>query len=287
MSYTIQRGDTLSAIAKKYNTSVSELAKLNNISNPNKIYAGSTLSLPGSSSPAAGTTAVPKSTGDQITDLIGQIRELNERPFSEYEIIPLEQAKQQAQGQYKSQYDQLLEQTKRQLDLDAERRGIFNSPLAADMMMQKDAQIRGAYDTDVATLAQQLYNDSYSKAMQQRQFDIEARNSELGRLTTLLQSLQEERAFAEAQKLARRGGGGGGGSRTPSAPMTEQQIQYEAASRSLKSILSYNYPTQRALADDAYKWLTSVGNTMGQDVKNYLWNQVKDQYNKKYYSYNK
>ena len=43
--YTIQRGDTLSAIAQKYNTSVEELARLNNISNVNLIYAGSQIKI--------------------------------------------------------------------------------------------------------------------------------------------------------------------------------------------------------------------------------------------------
>ena len=37
--YTIKRGDTLSKIAREYGTTVSEIANLNNISNPNLIYA--------------------------------------------------------------------------------------------------------------------------------------------------------------------------------------------------------------------------------------------------------
>ena len=36
--YIIKKGDTLSAIASKYNTTYQELAKLNNIKNPNLIY---------------------------------------------------------------------------------------------------------------------------------------------------------------------------------------------------------------------------------------------------------
>lgn len=38
--YTIKKGDTLSAIAKKYGTTYQNLAKMNGIANPNKIYAG-------------------------------------------------------------------------------------------------------------------------------------------------------------------------------------------------------------------------------------------------------
>lgn len=36
--YIVKKGDTLSAIANKYNTTYQELAKLNNIKNPNLIY---------------------------------------------------------------------------------------------------------------------------------------------------------------------------------------------------------------------------------------------------------
>lgn len=41
--YTIKAGDTLSEIAKKYGTSVDNLCKMNNIKNPNLIYAGVTI----------------------------------------------------------------------------------------------------------------------------------------------------------------------------------------------------------------------------------------------------
>ena len=42
----IQRGDTLSGLAIKYNTTVARLVELNNIQNPNLIYAGNTLIVP-------------------------------------------------------------------------------------------------------------------------------------------------------------------------------------------------------------------------------------------------
>ena len=43
--YTIKRGDTLSEIALEYSTTVVSLVELNNIKNPNLIYAGETLKI--------------------------------------------------------------------------------------------------------------------------------------------------------------------------------------------------------------------------------------------------
>jgi LysM repeat protein len=46
-TYRIRQGDTLSALASRFKTSVSALAKANKISNPNLIIAGKTLKVPG------------------------------------------------------------------------------------------------------------------------------------------------------------------------------------------------------------------------------------------------
>ena len=44
--YTVKRGDTLSGIAAKYGTTYQKIAKLNGISDPNKIYAGQKIRIP-------------------------------------------------------------------------------------------------------------------------------------------------------------------------------------------------------------------------------------------------
>lgn len=46
-TYVVKSGDTLGAIASKYNTTVSELARINNIANPNVIKAGQKLKVNG------------------------------------------------------------------------------------------------------------------------------------------------------------------------------------------------------------------------------------------------
>lgn len=45
ITYTVQRGDTLSAIANRYGTTVQELVDINNLANPNLIYPGQTLRI--------------------------------------------------------------------------------------------------------------------------------------------------------------------------------------------------------------------------------------------------
>lgn len=45
--YTVKSGDTLSGIASKYGTTYQELAKYNNISNPNRISVGQQIKIPG------------------------------------------------------------------------------------------------------------------------------------------------------------------------------------------------------------------------------------------------
>ena len=45
LPYVVQNGDTLAAIAKKYNVTVEQLVKWNNIQNPNIITVGQQLKV--------------------------------------------------------------------------------------------------------------------------------------------------------------------------------------------------------------------------------------------------
>lgn len=62
-TYKIQSGDTLSQLAGRFGTSVDALAKANGIKNPDLIYAGASLRIPGGSDSFGGTSAAAPSSG--------------------------------------------------------------------------------------------------------------------------------------------------------------------------------------------------------------------------------
>ena len=56
-SYVIQAGDTLEAIAERFGTTVDELVSLNSIQDPDRIYVGATLQIPGAVAAASDNAA--------------------------------------------------------------------------------------------------------------------------------------------------------------------------------------------------------------------------------------
>ena len=73
MTYTVQAGDTLWAIARKYNCSITEIVAANSdrIKNPNRIHAGWQLKIPQSGAPITGGTpdAVLPEKADDLNSL--------------------------------------------------------------------------------------------------------------------------------------------------------------------------------------------------------------------------
>jgi hypothetical protein len=68
VTYTVKSGDTLSGIASKYNTTVNNLVKLNNIKDPNKIVVGQKIIISGASaSDTKKTTTTAAATKAKVT----------------------------------------------------------------------------------------------------------------------------------------------------------------------------------------------------------------------------
>jgi LysM repeat protein len=74
-TYVIQRGDTLAIIAQKYGITVDALIKANNITDPNSILVGQSLTIPDSEpvAPAATPTAAAKTYTVQAGDTLAKI----------------------------------------------------------------------------------------------------------------------------------------------------------------------------------------------------------------------
>lgn len=68
-TYTVNSGDTLSAIASKYGTTAGALASLNGISNPNMIYPGQVLKVSGSASSSYSASTYTVKSGDNLSNI--------------------------------------------------------------------------------------------------------------------------------------------------------------------------------------------------------------------------
>ena len=67
-TYVVGWGDTLSVIAGRYGTTVSAIAQANGVTNPNLIYVGQRLTIPGTSStPATGSGLYVVQRGDTLS----------------------------------------------------------------------------------------------------------------------------------------------------------------------------------------------------------------------------
>ena len=68
ITYIVKRGDTLLQIALRYGTTVNTLVRLNNITNPNRIYVGQRLTIPGRNRGSSNVTYVIK-RGDTLSQI--------------------------------------------------------------------------------------------------------------------------------------------------------------------------------------------------------------------------
>ena len=66
-SYTVQSGDTLGAIARRFGTTVAELVRVNNITNPDALIVGQKLTVPGTGGGAGAVTAPSGGQGKSYT----------------------------------------------------------------------------------------------------------------------------------------------------------------------------------------------------------------------------
>ncbi|MCU1379980.1 MAG: putative lysozyme [Acidimicrobiales bacterium] len=67
-AYTVRPGDTLSGVANRFGVSALDLARANAITDPDRLFAGRTLTVPGVAAPAVGRSHVV-AAGDNLTTI--------------------------------------------------------------------------------------------------------------------------------------------------------------------------------------------------------------------------
>lgn len=77
ITYTVVKGDTLWAIARRYNTTVDELVKINNIKNRNLIYVGQKIKIPNN------LVYFKKYTGNSVS-IVDALKAIGEKSSFEY-----------------------------------------------------------------------------------------------------------------------------------------------------------------------------------------------------------
>ena len=168
-SYKIKYGDTLSGIAAANGTTTAELARLNNIANPNRIYAGQTIQLPGSSNTASTANSAAASTASTQTRSYEQGRPTytQSQAVTDY-LNELKQLQQSKPGAYQSQYsdeiqaqlDKLLNGEKFSYNFNADplyqqykQQYMQQGQLAMQNTMGQAAALTGGYGSSYASTA--------------------------------------------------------------------------------------------------------------------------------------
>ena len=213
-TYTIQRGDTLSGIAKKYGTDVSTLMSLNpSIKNANLIYAGNSLNLPGaqqSSAPATQTVATPAAptkTTQQLATEYANAQTANsanetQALLAQYEKIAeqqrnaLQQSKDLAAQQINAQKDDVLSAYN-----DNARQAYVNKMLGQKTVEQQLAQARlntsGLLGSAYANV-ENAYGNNLANLQRSRDYSIDSINKQLNE-SNMQYAIQESKLLSDIE----------------------------------------------------------------------------------------
>lgn len=177
-SYTVKKGDTLSAIAKQYGTTYQQLAKDNGISNPNLIYVGQKINIGGNTSTETkantnknnnsnkNTAATPTNT-NPIIEVKGVDKSLTDTMYSSFaqsdNVTNKYQEADNIYGNYKElvstpfyseSYNQAMQYTNGLLEKLNSGRTSYTDQIK-DLMSQIQNREDFEYDVDKDTLFQQ------------------------------------------------------------------------------------------------------------------------------------
>lgn len=220
-TYTIKYGDTLSGIAKRYNTDVNTLMGLNPyIKNANKIYAGKSLNLPGATQSSApvtntvqtqpapvvnqtNTTATPTKSTQQLAQEYANQQTANssndtQALLAQYEKIA-EQQKQALQNQQQLTTNQINAQRDDIMNTynDNSRQAYINSMLGKKSVEQQLSQA-GLNTSGLLASAYANVENAYGNNLANLQ---NARDTSINNINKQLNDAQIQYAIQENQLL--------------------------------------------------------------------------------------
>lgn len=181
-TYTIQYGDTLSQIAKNNGTTVEELARINNIKDPNKIYSGDTLKLSDTTSPTktdsnTGSDTPNKTTGFTYDDFSYKDYQESQTVKDAYAALQTQLAAQPGayQSKWQGQIDEIIGRimNREEFSYDVNSDALYQQykdqytslgKLASQDTMGQAAAMTGGYGNSYASTAG---NQAYQAYLQQ------------------------------------------------------------------------------------------------------------------------
>lgn len=188
--YTIKYGDTLGALARRFGMSVNDLARMNNIGNPNNIRAGQVLHY-GNSAPAPTPAAAPRTP--TVEDwLAGDATYQNQ--LANY---------QKSQQDYDTQYNRQIQDRNREYEQ-------TNRQMGQQAVQDRENQMndyagRGTLNSGVYAKALSDYNTDFNTKVQNlMQGKTDTLNNMADARTNYLRQLQAEQDAAKQDAIRRR-----------------------------------------------------------------------------------
>lgn len=262
-TYKIQSGDTLSGIAKKYNTNVSTLMSLNPyITNANLIYAGKTLNLPGSTSNTktntttgtTNTTVKPTQTTQQLANAYAQTQTANvgtenNALLAQYEKIA-EQQKQALANQQQLATNQINAQKTDVMDAyNTNARQAYINKMLGQKNVEQELSQAGLDTTGTLGTAYSNLENTYGNSLATLQAN---RDKSINEINRQVNESNLQYAIRESQLLAD----------IENAKLELQkygnQLAYQRYQDALNNYMNFaNYDYQKAVDDRNYNYQVS------------------------------
>jgi len=155
--------------------------------------------------PTATPAPAPTAPSSMPSTMAGQIDYLTQKSMAgldekmpEMSAMTYEQATQQAGKEVNPQFEQMIKELVKGTDIDLEKRGLFNSPLASGIVAERTGQVKATQAQQVAQRASQLVQQSEEKVFREKQLYLQEKQMRTQAINDLLAQLSN-RELSEAQ----------------------------------------------------------------------------------------